>query len=158
LLAYVPEQYICINWVKRHCPDVNFQDYTDFNSDAIIASKNILYNNFIFIGPYQSGIWSKKHSYSYHNEYSDLDHYRGLITYKLFQKRYTELCDKNYVPIIDKYEYLYKVRRDSQFLIMPFKYLVNYCIKFVRTFYYAGKFTLCSFKAQKQVYNKTNRN
>ena len=139
LLTYTPEQWVCINWVKRHLPKVVFDDYSDDNPDAVVTSKNVLYNNFIFVGPYQSGIWSRKHRGAYRNEYnSSINHIGKLITYDLFQKRYKELCDKNYVVVPDKYKYLYKIRENLLYVFVSFKYGVVYFICVARLLYYIG--------------------
>jgi hypothetical protein len=89
---YAPEQYFCVAWVKQFFPDIQFNDWTDWNEKNIEQSRRILYNNFVFLGLNQSGIDSKKHSRAMRNE----DNIYGLLTYHKFQIRYKEYCDKDY--------------------------------------------------------------
>jgi len=91
LYRYTPEQYFCFTCVKRSFPDIQFDDWTDWNEKNIEQSQQILYNNFIFLGLNQSGIYSKKHSGAMKNE----EGICGLITFQKFQKRYKEYCLKD---------------------------------------------------------------
>ena len=59
LWRFSPEQYFCVNWVKKYYPDLQFDDWSDWNPKNIEFSKNILYNNFVFLGYEESGIYSK---------------------------------------------------------------------------------------------------
>ena len=149
LIKYVPEQYYCINWAHRRFPNIVFNDCQDDNYDATVASLNILYNNFIFIGPYQAGIWSKKHKKAYRNEYSFLCGMKGLITYELFQQRYKELCDTSYLPNTDKYKYLYKMRRSYTQVLQPLRYIVKWFIWIFRSVYYTASYLIHCLKNNK---------
>ncbi len=97
---YAPEQYYLVSFLKRRLGvDLAFDDWSDWNPDSLALSQRILYNNFVFIGLYQSGIYNRKHAWT-HN-YDDKTH--GLITYDLFQRRYKEFCNPDYVPdTVDK--------------------------------------------------------
>lgn len=92
---YAPEQYYLVSYLKR-CTGiaVSFDDWSDWNPDNMCLSQKILYNNFVFLGMHQSGIYNRKHASAYN--YDDRIH--GLITYDLFQCRYNEFCDPDYVP------------------------------------------------------------
>lgn len=92
---YAPEQYYLVSCLKRR-PGIElaFDDWSEWNPDSIALSLRILYNNFVFIGLHQSGIYNRKHAWT-HN-YDDKTH--GLITYDLFQRRYQEFCDPDYAP------------------------------------------------------------
>lgn len=94
---YTPEQYFCYSWIKRHFDDIVFDDWSDWNDRNIEQSNNILYNNFVFLDPYQSCFINYKHSWALELYHS----INGLITYKVFQKYYKKLCDNNYTIEID---------------------------------------------------------
>lgn len=89
---FAPEQYFCISWAKRNKKINGFEDWTDWSEDLMNLSNNILYNNFIFLDGFQSGIFSSKHKSAYENEYK----IKGLITYKKFEKMYSILCDSSF--------------------------------------------------------------
>lgn len=93
LWRYAPEQYYLVSFLKRH-PDIalTFEDWSDWNEENISLSQKIIYNNFVFLGFHQSGIYNRKHAWAHNFG----DQTRGLITYDLFQKRYREFCDPNY--------------------------------------------------------------
>ena len=94
---YTAEQYFCYSWVKRHFDDVIFDDWSDWNDKNIEQSNNILYNNFVFLDPYQSCFINYKHLWALELYHS----INGLITYNVFQKYYKKLCDNNYIIEMD---------------------------------------------------------
>lgn len=115
LWRYAPEQFFCVNWIKKYYPNIQFDDWSDWNPETIDLSKKILYNNFIFLGYEQSGIFSKKHSYGE----SIKNILQGLITYEKFQKRYKEYCDNNYVVKKTPKDYRFKLKTHFEKLIAP---------------------------------------
>lgn len=92
LWRYAPEQCFCLNWVKKHRPGVCFEDWSDWNAENIELSNKILYNNFIFLGYKQSGIYSPKHLNAAKNE----EEIQGLISYPHFLTQYKNYCDPLY--------------------------------------------------------------
>ena len=64
LWRYAPEQQFCVNWVKKYYPNLQFEDWSDWNEENIELSNNILYNNFIFLDFEQSGIYSKNGTFN----------------------------------------------------------------------------------------------
>ena len=115
LWRFAPEQFFCVNWVKKHFPNLQFEDWSDWNADNIELSNNILYNNFIFLGLKQSGIYSPKHAWAFENE----DKIQGLITYKHFQEQYKKYCDKSYQIPKEKINYKNKLKLHFKRFIMP---------------------------------------
>lgn len=93
IFRYAPEQSFCYSWAKRKFPDISFEDLSDYHTATIELSNNILYNNFIFLGYYESGIFCKKHEWALRNE----NKIKGLITFNLFQKRYKQYCDEDFL-------------------------------------------------------------
>lgn len=116
LWRFSPEQYFCVNWVKKYYPDLQFEDWSDWNPQNIELSKNILYNNFVFLGYEESGIYSKKHFGAERIKSS----IQGLITYELFQKRYKEYCDNTYVVSKNLSSSYAKLKKHFDKLITPF--------------------------------------
>lgn len=115
LWKYAPEQMFCVNWVKKYYPDLQFEDWSDWNIKNIELSNNILYNNFIFLEYKQSGIYSIKHSWAFENS----DSIQGLITYEYFQKQYMFYCDKTYQFNKTKKNYKEKLKKHTEKLITP---------------------------------------
>lgn len=115
LWRYAPEQMFCVNWVKKYYPDLQFEDWSDWNHININLSNNILYNNFIFLDYEQSGIYSYKHSGAVNNKES----IQGLITHKHFQERYKEYCDSNYIIKKTPKDYKIKLKKHSGKLFSP---------------------------------------
>ena len=91
---FPPEQYFCLCFVQKFIPDLDFEDWSDWNKELCDISKHFIYSNFIFLGLSESQIYSTKHGYSmlFDNQI------RGLITFKKFVKMYRRLFDKNYKP------------------------------------------------------------
>ena len=116
LWRYAPEQFFCVNWVKKYYPDLQFEDWSDWQPQNIELSKNVLYNNFAFLDYEQSGIYSKKHSWAMLNK----DKIQGLISYELFQKRYKEFCDDTYIVIKTPLSSYAKLKKHFDKLIAPF--------------------------------------
>ena len=116
LWRYAPEQCFCVNWVKKYYPDLQFDDWSDWNPKNIELSKNILYNNFVFLGYEESGIYSKKHFGAERIKSS----IQGLITYDLFQKRYKEYCDNTYVVSSSQSSSYAKLKKHFDKIIAPF--------------------------------------
>ncbi len=133
LWRYAPEQSFCINWVKKYYPNIQFYDWSDWNSENIEFSNNILYNNFIFLDYEQSGIYSKKHKWAYENQ----DKIIGLITYNHFQEQYSQYCDNNYKINTQKKNYSYQLDKHWQKFITPLKSLNSWLSQIVSIIYYA---------------------
>lgn len=110
LWRYTPEQYYLVSFLKRHLDiALTFEDWSDWNEENISLSQKIIYNNFVFLGFHQSGIYNRKHAWSHNFD----DQTRGLITYDLFQKRYQELCDPAYVRDTAN-EYRQRIRKHKR--------------------------------------------
>lgn len=93
LWRYSPEQYFFLSYLRRHGGlEIQFDDWSDWSPINISLSKQLIYNNFIFLGMKQSQIFHPKHSWAALND----DQIIGLITYHLFQERYREYCDPLY--------------------------------------------------------------
>lgn len=89
---YAPEQYYCYSFAKRFLPELEFDDWTDWNTKNIELSDKILFNNFIFLSFEQSGIWSDKHASALlqgNNMY-------GIINFYYYQEQYKNYCDPLY--------------------------------------------------------------
>lgn len=141
LWRFSPEQFFCYHWVKQYYPYIEFDDWSDWNQKNIELSNNILYNNFIFLGYEQSGIYSGKHNYAE----SIKNYLQGLITYELFQNRYKKYCDKNYICNVkfydnykDKLQNNYKKKLEKHFnrLINPFRKLNSWFGEIISTVFY----------------------
>lgn len=133
LWRYAPEQFFCWHWVKQYYPTVNFEDWSDWNTETIELSNNILYNNFIFLGYEQSGIYSKKHSWAIKNK----DRIQGLITYRHFQEQYKNYCDKAYHIDNIKTEYVGKLYKHFNYVTKPFFYINKWFSEVCSVVYYA---------------------
>ena len=147
ILRYAPEQQFCYHWAKKYFPDIQFEDWSDWNEENIELSNNILYNNFIFLGYLQSGIFSKKHALSINNE----DLIQGLISYKHFLEQYKKYCDKDFsvekeVLKISKIhtwkddlhlpKYVNKLQKHWERFVTPFKIVFNSIFGFVSVVFY----------------------
>lgn len=97
---FSPEQHYCLSWVKRHIDGVKYADYTDWNDENFQLSNNILFSNFAFLSPAQSGITGEKYDriMKMEDKFDD-----GMISYKKFQEIYKTYFDSNYE--IEQYEY-----------------------------------------------------
>jgi hypothetical protein len=133
LWRYAPEQTFCINFVKQHYPDLQFEDWSDWNSENIDLSNNIIYNNFVFLGYEQSGIYSKKH----YNAEKIKDYIQGLITYKKFQDRYREYCDKNYMVKKTSIDYKIKLKKHYEKLVAPLFKIKSWTREIFSVLYYS---------------------
>ncbi len=116
LWRFAPEQQFCVNWIKKYYHDLQFEDWSDWNPKNIELSNNILYNNFIFLGCEQSGIYSKKHSWALKNS----NNIQGLITYEHFQVQYKNYCDHAYPISKKKKNYKDKLKKHFGKFIAPF--------------------------------------
>lgn len=128
---YAPEQYYCLSFVRQYINFNGFEDWTDYNDEIINLSKNILYNNFIFIDSTQSGITSKKHKAALMLE-CDL---KGIISYNHFVLMYKRYCDNSFntkeaLPI------KYKYRKHLKQVFKPFKAINKYVSECVSLIYY----------------------
>lgn len=133
LWRFAPEQFFCVNWVKKHYPNIQFDDWSDWNPENIELSNNILYNNFIFLDFEQSGIYSKKHSWAIENR----DKIQGLITYQHFQEQYQHYCDISYKPYKYKKNYKYKLNQHFKRLIQPFYQTKGWLSEIFSVLYYS---------------------
>ena len=133
LWRYAPEQCFCVNWVKKYYPDLQFEDWSDWDPHNIELSNNILYNNFIFLDYEQSGIYSKKHSWAIKNK----DRIQGLITYRHFQEQYKNYCDKTYHIDNIKTDYVGKLYKHFNYVTKPFFYINKWFSEVCSVVYYA---------------------
>lgn len=116
LWRFTPEQFFCVNWVKKYYPDLQFEDWSDWNPQNIELSNNILYNNFIFLGFEQSGIYSAKYfKAEFHKSIM-----QGLITYQHFQEQYKNYCDETFKLNRKKEYYKGKLKTHAEKFIAPF--------------------------------------
>lgn len=146
---FAPEQFFCISWARKHCPYIKFDDWTDYEDANIKLSHQILFNNFIFLGYEQSGIFCPKHSWTFKNE----DKIAGLITYDCFQNKYRELCDGQYIvsipnlPKINKSEeFKLKIKKHFSLLIYSFSriyFFIKQCLKWIRSPFSILCYTIC---------------
>ena len=90
---YSPEQYYCVEWIKRHGVTMDFEDFTCWTLEKLKHSDAILFNNFIFLDPNQAGIWSDKHDYGLRN----FAHNYGSINNALFNSEYKKRYDAGFV-------------------------------------------------------------
>lgn len=132
LWRFAPEQFFCVNWIKKYYPDLQFEDWSDWNPKNIELSNNILYNNFIFLEFKQSGIYSQKHSWSFENS----DKLQGLITYEHFQKQYKKYCNKNYIIKHKPKNYKAKLNNHFERLIIPFRNIRTWFSEIFSVMYY----------------------
>ncbi|MDR2123614.1 MAG: WavE lipopolysaccharide synthesis family protein [Desulfovibrio sp.] len=139
---YTPEQYYCISYVKRILKDIKFDDWTDFNEKNIKMSSQILYNNFIFLDLKKSGIYSEKHSWAMNNEFC----INGLITYDLFQQRYKDICDNNYIIVLSYTNYFIKFKKIQQKIIINMKRIIKLISQFLFFIWYSPKFIINKLK------------
>lgn len=132
-MRYTPEQYLCLGYFRQF-DDIKFDDWTDWNSENIELSKNLIFSNFIFLGTLESEIYSKKHSFAIEME----NKIAGLITYEYFVKMYIKLYNNNFR--IENGDTL-KAKYNKHFkrVKLPFKYLFKYVDEVVSTLYYAFK-------------------
>lgn len=131
LWRFSPEQFFCVNWVKKYYPNLQFADWSDWNSKNIELSNNVLYNNFIFLEYEQSGIYSTK--------YSNLEinnTIQGLITYQYFQKQYKNYCDISYKSSPKKKGYKDKLKGHFKRLISPFYNIKSWISEVFSVLYY----------------------
>lgn len=135
---YAPEQQFCLNWVKKYYPQIPFDDWSDWNEENITLSNNILYNNFIFLGYEQSGIFSMKHQ----EAESVKNLIQGLITYQHFQEQYKKYCDDSYLIKKEKKDYEYKLKVHFKRFISPFYNFKSWISEMFSTIYYAIIVTL----------------
>ena len=133
LWRFAPEQFFCVNWVKKHYPNVQFDDWSDWNPENIELSNNIIYNNFAFLGLEQSGVYSEKHSSSER----DKNNIQGLITYQHFQEQYQHYCDISYKPDKRKKDYKYKLNQHFKRLIQPFYKTKGWLSEIFSVLYYS---------------------
>lgn len=89
---YAPEQYFAVSFVKKYCPKLQFEDWTDFSEENVKLSENFMVHNFIFLSFEQSGIWSEKHANVILNE--NLCY--GMMNHYYFQSLYHDFCDPCY--------------------------------------------------------------
>ena len=132
LWRFAPEQFFCVNWAKKYYPKLQFEDWSDWNPENIELSNNIIYNNFVFLGLEESGIFSEKHFYSEKSK----NNIQGLITYQHFQEQYQHYCDISYT--IDKSKRYYKSKLIKHFkrLLQPFFKIKGWLSEIFSVLYY----------------------
>lgn len=100
LFRYGPEVYYCYSWVKRHRNDIDFFDQTDWNTQKMEYSNNILFSNFIFLNCAQIGLESKKHEGLVNK--ANFSQMPGFITYDIFLQEYKKRFGEKTVLSIKK--------------------------------------------------------
>lgn len=161
LWRYAPEQWFCLYWVKKYYSNIHFDDWSDWNDINIKLSHKIMYNNFIFIGYEQSGIYSEKYFETELNKYS----IQGLITYTKFEKQYKKYCDVLYTPqyipvkiykndIRDHKElitfYKMKLKKHIAAQLYPFHKFKKWTEEIFCILYYGAAFVLAVLKFPKK--------
>ena len=128
--AYPPEQYYCVSWVKRNFKNIQFDDWSEWNSELFELSQNIIYNNFVFLDYDQSGIFSAKYKKLFIKRNQS-----GVIYYDTFIKRYMERFDiddsdkKTYLKQIKLYQLIAKFYEHYQRFVFPIKKTINWCFE-----------------------------
>lgn len=128
---YAPEQYYCLNFVRQYIDFDGFEDWTDYNDDIVNLSKNVLFNNFIFLDTLHSGITSRKHKAALMFE----NNLKGVISYDYFILMYKKYCDssfniKNALPI------RFKHRKHLKRVLEPLKNFIKYMNECISLTYY----------------------
>lgn len=138
LFRYSPEQYICFHWLQKHYKDIQFDDLTDWNIQNIEFSKNILFNNFIFLDFNQCEIYVSKHNCNPNN-------ILGIISYDKFIKEYKKISN---IIAEDKPNQYYKQKLINHYMnfINPFKDLFIWFSEIFSIIYYTTKIILERFK------------
>lgn len=133
---YPPEQYYCIQWVKRYFSNIKFEDWSDWNDENINFSQKIIFNNFIILGKYQEDIFSQKHKMGLLTSES----IEGIITYNIFYKEYKKLDSKVKLPqnLISRE----KLRKHLEKVITPLIPLKNWLSELISLIYYTVRYVL----------------
>ena len=124
---YAPEQFFLLFYAKQFF-DIKFEDWTDWNQENIELSKNILYNNFIFLDYKQSGIFSEKFAYELENP----DKIYGLISFDKYENIYQKEFDSTYIkePVEEVIEPVKPIGfAEYQVLNSKFKKHLSYFLK-----------------------------
>lgn len=143
---YSPEQFFCVKWVKKYYPNLQFEDWSDWNQENIELSNCILYNNFTFLGYEQSGVYSEKHLGAENIKNIIL----GLITYEKFQTRYKEYCDSNYIIKKTPKDYKIKLKKHFEKLVAPLFKIKSWIGEIFSVVYYSFAVVLTSLKPGKR--------
>lgn len=96
---FPPEQYIGNNLLKHNPAWAKYEmtDTDNYPFETIELSKQLLTNNFIFLGFKESGIYMNKYMpWAKDERQFDYRQYNGLITYYKFLKNYKRYCDNDY--------------------------------------------------------------
>lgn len=81
---FFPEQYFCIEWLKRHSIETSLHDLTAWSENVLMFSDKILFNNFIFLDPKDIGLASFKHDVALKEAIGNY----GIISHKFFEEAY----------------------------------------------------------------------
>lgn len=129
---YTPEQYFCLSYLWQIFPDIQFDDWTDWNKENVKFSNKILYNNFIFLSTCESQIKSNKH---WRSLLLEKNLCKGIIFYQKFVKIYKRTLDKDYSPNeFLLFGYLYD--KIKIFLIRSVLKKRAFFVRLYRIFYY----------------------
>lgn len=82
---YMPEQFLAVNWAKRHNLEFEFYDCSDWSFDILELSNKVLFNNFIVFDASKHGIKTNKHNLK------ELEHQFGLVNERVFNTEYEKL-------------------------------------------------------------------
>lgn len=130
---YAPEQYFCVNFLKRNDIQTNFSDWTDWSSENLELSDNYLFANFIFLDYNQIGLDSKKHHSNLRLVHSKK--YYGLITFSYFLKeynrRFNEKLDFNKLYC---YPISYYIKKILKIVLMPLRLPLRFLKKIYKIF------------------------
>ena len=101
---YAPEQYILYNSIKKYFTDIKFENYMDYNECNIIASENIIANNFIILSPQKFKLVCLKKNTNNDFYYQWCRNplkipsglYKGLYRDYIVEQDYKKYCQPNY--------------------------------------------------------------
>lgn len=92
---YPPEQFIFFSLVKQYFPEIKFYDWSDFNSDNIKQSEELIISNFIILDYDQIELFSHKHIRGLIAAKHSMP---GIITHKYFKYLYSKHFAYKYSP------------------------------------------------------------
>lgn len=82
---YMPEQFLCYGWTRRHGLECDFADCSDWGMESLAMSNEVLFNNFIVLDSSRLAIASAKH------DLPQLERQRGLVTTDVFMQEYEKI-------------------------------------------------------------------
>ena len=90
---YVAETYIFSSGIKKCFPQINYRGFSDYCSEMMIQSEEILFNNFILMEPEHLDVVIEKEPYR--TIIADVDAFRKPQPGCYYTEReYKEICEK----------------------------------------------------------------